>query len=417
VDGAIYYISAAVLWAGLAAQLPSLWRNVRSPLKRSLCTVVFFAGLCFALGAPPTVAAVNHVTGVPNAAAVLTYSAVTAFSAASLILILHWRGGDPDRVQRVCRRWLITYTAVTVLQGALFVAGEAPVERRTDFDTYYATTPFIREMIVLYLVAHMAAALTTTVLCWRWTGQIAGWTHRAFTLLVPGWICYSAYSVIKAVGVTASWSGRDWDAVSTHLAPLLGAVGTMLVTAGYVLPLLGPRVDTVLTFLRLGPLFRLLVGSARKPQTVPLSWRSLADVELHLTKRTTAIYDGLDRLAAHFDEQVRDRAYHQAIAHGSTAAEAKVIGEAAMVAVAALASPPRATPHTDSQGAEKAALEAFIPELEMMLRLLSSNLADARHRPADRQLLDTDQTSLLRLSRAVRAPIVDAVVQSQEVEK
>jgi len=45
------------------------------------------------------------------------------------------------------------------------------VERRTDLDTYYASAPFIREMIVLYLVSYMTATAMTTLLCWRWAAR------------------------------------------------------------------------------------------------------------------------------------------------------------------------------------------------------------------------------------------------------
>lgn len=140
-DGWIYYLAAIALGIGLAAQLPSLRRAWRDPLKRTLCAVILLAGSCFALGAPSTVAFINRITGVPNAAVPLTYSAVTAFSAASLALIIQWRGGDRDRVRRISRNWLIAYALVIALQIGLFAAGDAPVERRTDFDTYYATTP------------------------------------------------------------------------------------------------------------------------------------------------------------------------------------------------------------------------------------------------------------------------------------
>lgn len=338
-NGLVYFMAAAVVWTGLAVQLPGLWHDWRDPLKRTLCTVIFLAGFCFALGAPPTVGFVNRAVGVPNAAACVTYGAVNAFSAASLVLIVHWRGADdPAQLRRVSRRWLLAYTVIIVVQTGLFAAGDAPVERRADFDTYYAGTPFIREMIVLYLVAHMAAAFTTTILCWRWTLQISGWTRRVLAVLAVGWLCTSAYGVVKMVAVAGRWGGQHWDPLSTRLAPMLVTVGAVLTSVGYVLPLLGPRIDSLLAFLRLGPLFRL-VGSrnnGRNRRNVLLSWRSLGDVDLRLTSRATAIRDGLRDVSVHFDEAVRERAYRQALSLGSSTREAEAIGDAAMVAVAAL---------------------------------------------------------------------------------
>ncbi|NGO47217.1 MAB_1171c family putative transporter [Streptomyces ureilyticus] len=406
-DGLIYYIAAAVLWAGFAAQLPGLWHHRRDPLKRALCAVIFLAGGCFALGAPSTIAAINRLTGVPNAAAPVTYAALNAFSAFSLVLIVHWRGGDPDRIRRLSRGWLATYTVVIAVQLVLFAAGDAPFERRTTFDTYYATTPYIREMIALYLVAHMAAAFTTTILCWRWTRHITGWTRTALTLLALGWLCTSTYGVAKLVAVAARWTGHDWAALSTRLAPLLVAIGSALIAAGYIVPLLGPRLDSALALLRLGPLYRLLVGESGKRYQVALSWRSLGDVELQLTQRTTAIHDGLKRLSAHFDPQVRARAYDMAIAGSHSPAEAEAMGAAAMVAVAAFSATPRPEPHTTPTGPNRAAIEA-----------VAALTGPANSDPyADRPTLDTDQNSLIRLSQAVGAPIVDAAVRAQRAEK
>ena len=121
---------------------------------------------------------------------------------------------------------------IIAAQTALFAVGDAPVERLADFDTYYAHTPFIREMIVLYLVAHMAAALTTTVLCWRWTFQISGWTGRALAVLAVGWLCTSTYGVLKMVAVAGRWTGQHWDPLSTRLAPMLVTVGAVLTDNG-----------------------------------------------------------------------------------------------------------------------------------------------------------------------------------------
>ncbi|WP_393072249.1 MAB_1171c family putative transporter [Streptomyces sp. LN704] len=387
----IYFLAAVALWAGLAAQISGLRRAWRDPFKRALCAVIFLAGLCFALGAPPTIAWINRTLGQPNAAAPVTYSTVTAFSASSLALVIKWRGGDPERVRRLSRRWLGTYSLIIILEVILFAVGSAPTERRTDFDTYYAGTPFIREMILLYLIAHFAAASTTMTLCWRWTGQTTGWTRRALKLFALGWLFNVAYGAFKLTAICARWTGRDWDGLSTQLAPLLVAAGSALVAAGYVVPGLGPWSSSALTLMRLRPLFRLLVGPADRRHTVSLSWRSLADVELQLTKRTTAIRDGLSRLTSHLDEDVRTRAYSRALTDGASVAAADLIGSAAMVAVAAEACSGSSEPHADA------------------LRV-SNGTARGRFWWIS---LGAEQTDLIRLSRAVRTPIVRAIVRAQ----
>ena len=410
-NGLVYFMAAAVLWTGFAAQLPGLWHDWRDPLKRALCAVIFLAGFCFALGAPPTVGFINHTVGVPNAAACVTYGAVNAFSAASIVLIVHWRGADdPARLRRVSRAWLLAYTVIIVAQTALFAAGDAPVERRTDFDTYYADTPFIREMIVLYLVAHMAAAFTTTILCWRWTLRISGWTRRALAVLAVGWLCTSAYGVVKMVAVAGRWSGHHWDPLSTRLAPLLVTVGAALTSAGYVLPLLGPRIDSLLAFLRLGPLFRLVGArnSGRNRRNVLRSWRSLGDVELRLTRRTTAIRDGLREVSVHFDEGVRERACRQARSLGLGVGEAEAVGDAAMVAVAVMAG----TRVRSAGGMDPAVLDSASLALDAIAGLGSGGAGTA----VGGLSLDTGQSSLIRMSRVVRGGVVQSALRAERAK-
>ena len=401
-NGLIYYLAAAVLWMGLAAQLPDLRRHRRDPLKRSFCAVILLSGLCFVLGAPPTVILVNSLTGIPNIAAPLTYGAVTAFGAASLILIVHWRGNDPAQVRRTARAWLFSYLGVIAAEGVLFSLGDAPVERRADFDTYYASTPFIREMIVLYLVAHMVAAVTTTLLCWSWIRKVKRWTRGSLALLVLGWLFTSAYGVVKSVALSAHWLGHRWDSLSTSVAPLV-AVGSCLASAGYILPLVGPRIDSAVAFVRLRPLFRLLAGpTSRRRCVTALSWRMIGDVELRLTTRETAIRDGLKRLAGQLDDQVRSRACRDALAAGFSAAEAEVIGTAAMVAVAALAETPTPMAETGTIGISVGDVDVVV-----------SVSARVRRPAGGSRSLDTGQPSLLSLSKAVRTPIVDAAIQSR----
>ncbi|MCZ9337431.1 hypothetical protein NGM37_06510, partial [Streptomyces sp. TRM76130] len=133
------YASCTALWIGVAVKAPDLFRHRQDPYLRAICAVLGLAGLCFFLGAPPTVGAVNRLGGTPNLAAPLTYASITAYGAASQVLIVYWRGGPA--VHRVARRWVLTYTGVVVGIAVTFALGEAPVERRTDLDVYYATTP------------------------------------------------------------------------------------------------------------------------------------------------------------------------------------------------------------------------------------------------------------------------------------
>ncbi|MER6984698.1 hypothetical protein ABT317_49090, partial [Streptomyces carpinensis] len=218
-SGLINYASCGALWLGLGVKTPDLFRHRHDPYLRAICVVLGLAGVCFLLGAAPTVGAVNRLSGVPNLAAPLTYASITAYSAASQVLVVHWRGGP--RVHRVVRRWMVAYACVLVGIAVSFALGRAPVERRTDLDTYYATTPFIAEMIVLYLLGHLAAVSVTTVSSLRWAREVGGWLRAGLLTLGLGSLCNAGYSVTKLIAVAACgrceggnpesfpWSHRD----------------------------------------------------------------------------------------------------------------------------------------------------------------------------------------------------------------
>ncbi|NEC70633.1 hypothetical protein G3I25_03290, partial [Streptomyces rochei] len=216
-NGLINYVSCGVLWLGLLVRAPDLLRHRRDPYLRAICAVLGLAGLCFLLGAPPTVGAVNRLSGVPNLAAPLTYAAITGYCAASQVLVVHWRGGPG--VRRTARRWRLAYAAVLLGIAVTFLLGDAPVERRTDLDTYYATTPFLAQMILLYLLAHLTAASVTAVSALCWARRVRGGLRAGLLLLGTGSLCGAGYSVAKLVAVGARWSGRDWSALGTTVSP------------------------------------------------------------------------------------------------------------------------------------------------------------------------------------------------------
>ncbi|MEV0225415.1 MAB_1171c family putative transporter [Streptomyces sp. NPDC050704] len=339
-DASNYFIPAFALCVGLAVKLPALVREWRDPLVRSVCLVIALGGAGFVLAAPTTIAAVNEATGIPNFSGPLVYANVSAFSASCLLLIVHWRGGPPAYVRRISRRWQLAYFLVITTLVVLFALGDAPVDRLTDFDTYYATTPFIREMIVLYLLAHMTAALVTTVLCRRWARQVHGWLRAGLWILVVGWLLNLSFSSLKLAAVGARWAGRDWDQLSTSLAPLVSAVGAFCAVVGFLLPLVGPWLVSagraVTAYRRLGPLWRELCGaSPRTPLAMTIPWYS--SPHMRLTCREAGIQDGLSLVRASLDDDVRSRAQRAAEAAGHSGEEAAYIGRAAMIAAAAVA--------------------------------------------------------------------------------
>ncbi|MER5756568.1 MAB_1171c family putative transporter [Streptomyces sp. NPDC002088] len=353
-SGLINYVSGAVLWLGLVVKAPDLIRHRRDPYLRAICAVLGLAGVCFFLGAPPTVGTINRVSGIPNLAAPLTYASITAYSAAAQVLIVYWRGGP--HVHRTSRRWIVAYACVLVGIAGMFALGDAPVERRTDLDTYYATTPFIAEMIVLYLAGHLAAASVTMVSSLGWARQVHGWLRAGLVTLGIGSLCNAGYSVSKLAAVVARWCGRDWSVLGTTVSTAAAGLGALTTVTGTLIPLVGPRLTrwqhSRRTYTRLEPLERELDGVlTRRALRLPRPrWSSPTT---RLVWRRTSIHNALSHLDAFFDRGLYERTREAALADaGGDPERADAVAWAAVIAVAAREEPHRERPLTGADWTE-----------------------------------------------------------------
>ncbi|MGV9272392.1 MAB_1171c family putative transporter [Streptomyces griseosporeus] len=336
-NGLTNYVSCGVLWLGLAVKAPDLVRHRHDPYLRAICAVLCLAGLCFFLGAPPTIGAVNRLSGVPNLAAPLTYAAITAYGAASQVLIVRWRGGAG--VRRVARRWIVAYAGVILGIAVAFTLGDAPVERRTDLDTYYARTPFIAEMIVLYLVAHLTAATVTMVSALGWARQVTGWLRAGLLVLGVGTLCNAGFSAAKLVAVSARWSGRDWAALDTNVSPAAAGLGALLTSVGILVPLTGPRLAerhrARRAYARLAPLERELDGVlTRHALRLPRPRWSVPHARLMW--RQTSVQNALGYLDGTWDPLLYAETHEAALRATADPALAEATAWAAVITEAAL---------------------------------------------------------------------------------
>ncbi|MFF1272849.1 MAB_1171c family putative transporter [Streptomyces marokkonensis] len=367
-SGLLNYVSCGVLWLGLLVKAPDLLRHRRDPYLRAICAVLGLAGLCFFLGAPPTVGAVNRLGGVPNLAAPVTYVAITGYCAASQVLIVHWRGGP--RVHRTARRWMLAYAVVVLGIAVTFALGDAPVERRTDLDTYYATTPYLAQMIVLYLLAHLITVTVTTVSSLRWARRVRGGLRAGLVLLGTGSLCGAGYSVAKLVAVGARWSGRDWSALSTTVSPAAAGLGALLTVVGVLVPLAVPRVGewrrARRTYARLGPLERTLEDLLTR-RTLRLPRPRFASPTTRLMWRQTSIHNALSHLDAYFDQDLYDRTRSGVLAATDDRERAEAAAWAAVItaAVRQEADPGRRLPPSDGTGR----LLGRVPEPAVLARI------------------------------------------------
>jgi hypothetical protein len=343
----VFYLSGGLLLLACLLKLPALIRaRGRDWLLSSICALLLVGAGVLITTAQSTIVALRRVTGVTNLAAPLIYILLTAFSGASIVLVLHWRGGpDVTQTRRMSRITITAYGTACALTAILFALGDTPVERRTDFDTYYATTPFIREMIVLYLTAHAVASFTAGRLCWRWSHDVHGTLRVGLRVLAAGYLMhYGVYDPAVAGAVAARWAGYDWDFL-IGVARSITAPSAVLVSVGFILPLLGHRSEDAIRYWQLAPLARAVrpVQGAPNPTQLPLPrwhdalrpWPARRQAySLRLTLRQTYIADRLVTCRTHFDPHVQDQARSAALATGATHADAAAIADAAMIIAA-----------------------------------------------------------------------------------
>lgn len=300
----------------------------------------------FGCTAIPTLMAVNRFTGVPNAAAPLVFSLLTAFSGANIVLIFRWSSGpeDAERTRRWSRWCNIATLTVIAAINVLFALGEAPVERLRDLDTYYARTPYIREMILLYLAAHTTAAVTMTLLCRRWAREVHGALRTGLGLIAFGYVLNLLYDIAKFSAIGARWADADWDVLSTEVAPALASVSALLIATGFVLPLVSQHVtsqwDMWRRYSQLRPLSRELQGATR--HSIALGGGPWTPIEIRLTQRESDIHDGILTVSPYLRAGVRERALRQELEAGRPADEAAAVADAVALATAVVLVGPRA---------------------------------------------------------------------------
>ncbi|MFJ9906230.1 DUF6545 domain-containing protein [Streptomyces sp. NPDC101152] len=328
-----WWIPAAVLTAALAIKLPTIVRLWSDPLLRAVGGVLLLACAVFVFVAPSTIARVNRITGVPNISGPWVYSLLTAFCGSCLLLIIAWRNGLADRSAATVRavRWVIAGTCAVILAlWVLFALADAPVERLRDLDTYYADTPYMREMILLYLSAQAVATVITSALIWNWvrTDGLDAWLRWGLKFLGVGYAAQLSFYAVKLPAVVARLTGNDLDWLSTGVAPPLACLSALLIAVGFILPHAGQylhdRWRVRVAHHRLRPLYLL----TRTVHGGGVGFVLRATPELRLIRRETFIRDVLLPLARHIDEDTR-RCFHEAaLALGHAPDQARALASA-----------------------------------------------------------------------------------------
>ncbi|MGX4692397.1 MAB_1171c family putative transporter [Streptomyces sp. JNUCC 63] len=331
-----FWIPAAVLTAALMIKVPTIIRLWQDPMLRAVGGLLLLACAVFVFVAPSTIRWTNRVTGVPNISAPWVYSLLTAFCGSCLLLIIAWRNGLSDRsaATRRAMRWVISvYSGVIVALWVLFALADVPVERLRDLDTYYANTPFMREEILLYLLAHSVAVLITSRVIWNWvrTDGLDVWLRCGLKSLGVGYGLNLLFDASKLTAVMARWTGHDLDWLSTGVAPPVACVSAILIAVGFILPHAGQylhdRWRVRIAHRELRSLYLLMrTVNGRGPTLLPRG-----GPELRLTRRETFIRDVLLPLARRIDEELHRRAHRAALELEFAPEEARALAAAVAI--------------------------------------------------------------------------------------
>ncbi|MER6030903.1 MAB_1171c family putative transporter [Streptomyces sp. NPDC001851] len=346
-----YAVPTVLLALALFFKLPTFVRAWRDPEVRATTLLLFWATSALVVIIPVNIERLNKLTGIPNIAAPWAYSFLTASCATGLTMIMRWREEPSARRRRRIRLIYCVYLGIIAALWLTFFLAHVPKPRIYDLDTYYATTPWMREHILLYLVAHLVSCLTAAAMLWKWFQEVANpWLKAGVVFLQAGYALGLVFDAAKLTAVTARWCGTDWDWLSTKAAPPFALLEAGFAAVGFIIPQLGPALKRwgrdQSEYRRLWPLWRAV--RVLSPAAAPARFGFWVPLDLRVMQRQQRIHDALRILAPYFDTDLYRRTYAE-VATTRHEARARAIAGAAAI-LDAITSYRNGTPtHTTAQ--------------------------------------------------------------------
>ncbi|MBZ6253656.1 hypothetical protein KVH27_35495 [Streptomyces olivaceus] len=319
-----YILPTVLLAVALLFKAPTLVRVWRDPDVRATTILLACATAVLVVITPINIHRLNVWTGVPNIAAPWAYSFLTAFCATGLTMIMRWREPPSERRRRrmIAIYWI--YAAIIVALWATFLLADVPEPRIYDLDTYYASTLWMREHTLLYVLAHMVSSLIAAYMLWKWFPEVTHrWLKAGVIFLQVGYAMGLVFDVAKLIAVAARWTGTNLDWLSTKAAPPFALLEAVLVALGFIVPQAGPFLQKwgrdQAEYLRMRSLWRTVRTVSPAAATVRIGF--LGPVDLRLMQREQRVYDALLLLAPYFNPASHQVAYTAARAdHGDATA-------------------------------------------------------------------------------------------------
>ncbi|MEV0635251.1 MAB_1171c family putative transporter [Streptomyces sp. NPDC050619] len=346
-----YAVPTVLLALALFLKLPTFVRAWRDPEVRATTLLLFWATSALVVIIPVNIERLNKLTGIPNIATPWAYSFLTASCATGLTMIMRWREEPSERRRRKIRRIYWIYVGIIAALWVTFFLASVPEPRIYDLDTYYANTPWMRENILLYLVAHLGSCLTASSILWKWFQEVENpWLKTGVVFLQVGFALGLVFDAAKLTAVTARWFGINWDWLSTKAAPPFALMQAVLAAVRFIIPQTGPALKRwgrdQSEYLRLWPLWRAVRGLI--PAAAPARFGFWVPLDLRVMQRQQRIHDALRILAPYFNSGLYHKAYAEAVTTHNEA-KARVIAGAAAI-LDAIASYRNSTPtHTSKE--------------------------------------------------------------------
>ncbi|MPY47736.1 MAB_1171c family putative transporter [Streptomyces acidicola] len=345
-----YSVPAVLLALALFFKIPTFIRAWRNPEVRATTLLLVWATAAITVIIPVNIERLNEVTGVPNIAAPWAYSFLTASGATGLAMIMRWSEEPSEHRRRKIRRIYAIYTGVIVVLWVTFFLADTPDVRIYDLDTYYASTPWMREHILLYLLAHFTTCSASVFMLWKWFKEVENpWLKSGVVFLQGSFVLGLAFDISKLTAIMARWSGADWDWLSTKAAPPLALMEGVFAAVGFITPQAGPALKewsrNWREYRRLRPLWRAVLVLAPAAATARFGY--WVPLELRVMQRRQRIHDSLRLLAPYYNTALYHQAYTEAAA---TYTEPKASAIAGAVAIRdAIAAYSKGTPISASK--------------------------------------------------------------------
>ncbi|MEU9267212.1 MAB_1171c family putative transporter [Streptomyces sp. NPDC048251] len=346
----VYGILAVICWSAFFYKLRDLIKDPRNRELRLLCLAIATFATPFVIASPWCYVLIDRALGVTNITTLFVYSSVAICEVSFLALLVSWSSAQ-HRV-KFWHRFLVAYAVVSVASMIiLFGLGDvSDGTHHVDFDTHYATTPYISEFLLIYAVLYQVGMFALTFMCWRYSKMVdRPWLRRGLRTVAVGAVFGYGYGLTKVVSLTWDLLGTSpLHSISVNVAPMCASVSAWLFAAGFTMPAWGigldrarERIALFRAYRRLRPLWAALTRAFPDvvlfPDLHPAApRRALRDEDPNflVNRAVIEIRDAQLALRPYYDPAVAEAARTLAAGKGLAENAVEAVAEAAQIKAA-----------------------------------------------------------------------------------